>query len=187
MKSQKGTLIVVGFMFFGLLACNNNNSSEAATTIEGIEALPAANSEVLPPLPTEPENSSQPLPSGPISSPVINTGSLGSPVINNAQAAIPSAPVSVNKKIAKGLNPAHGQPGHDCAIAVGAPLSGKAPVAAAAPVQISAPSATAEQSSIAAPVPNFGPNLSPNVKVNPAHGQPGHDCAVAVGAALPGQ
>ena len=29
------------------------------------------------------------------------------------------------------------------------------------------------------------PKLDPNVKINPAHGQPGHDCSVGVGERLP--
>ena len=45
------------------------------------------------------------------------------------------------------------------------------------------PAATAPTAApVQATAPNFG---VPNVKVNPAHGQPGHDCAIAVGAPLP--
>jgi hypothetical protein len=87
----------------------------------------------------------------------------------------------------KGLNPAHGQPGHRCDIAVGAPLSSApaakpsapvttpiaAPTSSPAPMQIT-PSATTTPSTPAAP----------GAKLNPAHGQPGHDCAIAVGAPL---
>ncbi|RYD82239.1 MAG: hypothetical protein EOP53_04270 [Sphingobacteriales bacterium] len=82
---------------------------------------------------------------------------------------------------AAGLNPAHGQPGHRCDIAVGAPLN-SAPAAAATapqPVQtVSAPTPT-----ITAPAPSTAP-ADPNAKLNPPHGQPGHDCAIAVGAPL---
>jgi len=74
------------------------------------------------------------------------------------------------------LNPEHGKPGHDCAIAVGAPLGSKPATPVAAPQ--------------AAPAVNVAPSGAPATtgsgKVNPAHGQPGHDCAVAVGAPLPG-
>ncbi len=95
------------------------------------------------------------------------------PATANAAPPPPAAaPSNGNVK----LNPAHGQPGHDCAIAVGAPLNGKR---AAAP--------TAPQ---AKPVMNVAPAAAPakggSGRVNPAHGQPGHDCAVAVGAPLPG-
>ena len=80
---------------------------------------------------------------------------------------------------AAGLNPPHGQPGHDCAIAVGAPLNSKgnagAVNATATPKPVSpvgAPTLTVP------PVSNTAPGL------NPPHGQPGHDCAIAVGAPL---
>lgn len=61
------------------------------------------------------------------------------------------------------LNPAHGEPGHDCAIAVGAPLN-------------SSPG-------IVSPDNNQSQN-NQSVKLNPAHGEPGHDCAIAVGQPL---
>lgn len=57
------------------------------------------------------------------------------------------------------VNPAHGQPGHDCAIPVGAPLK--------------------SNTTASGPAPSAG-----GVLLNPAHGQPGHDCALPVGAPL---
>ena len=54
-------------------------------------------------------------------------------------------------------NPAHGQPYHDCSIAVGAPL-------------------VVKESS--------GDASGGVKKLNPAHGQPGHRCDIAVGAPL---
>lgn len=73
------------------------------------------------------------------------------------------------------INPAHGQPGHDCAIPVGAPLNGSAATPATTPTQTI----------------NLNDNNSSPVKassgsgaINPAHGQPGHNCAVPVGAPL---
>jgi hypothetical protein len=76
------------------------------------------------------------------------------------------------------INPAHGQPGHDCAVAVGAPLGGSATVPTAAPARISN---TPIANPLGGPIPRFNANSN----VNPAHGQLGHDCAVAVGAPLP--
>ncbi|RYY70299.1 MAG: hypothetical protein EOO13_07000 [Chitinophagaceae bacterium] len=76
-----------------------------------------------------------------------------------------------------GLNPAHGQPGHRCDISVGAPLN-SAPAAAKAP----------SVQTVSSPAVNAAPPASmpvdANAKLNPPHGQPGHDCAVAVGAPL---
>lgn len=83
---------------------------------------------------------------------------------------------------APGMNPPHGMPGHDCAVAVGAPLNGKN--ATAAPQN--APQNTAPQNS----APANGPLLSvPRISstpagINPPHGEPGHDCSIAVGAPL---
>lgn len=72
------------------------------------------------------------------------------------------------------LNPAHGEPGHDCAIPVGAPLDGSG-----AQPQAVNPGATQTIE------PNLNVTAPVSGNLNPAHGQPGHDCAVAVGAPLP--
>lgn len=71
------------------------------------------------------------------------------------------------------LNPPHGQPGHRCDIEVGAPLN--TPVAPNLPM----PNLT--------PLPAQGtsaPGGSVAAGTNPPHGEPGHDCAVPVGAPL---
>jgi hypothetical protein len=71
------------------------------------------------------------------------------------------------------LNPEHGQPGHRCDIAVGAPLNSPAPQAqpTVGPAQ---------------PATNIltNTNTSGVVTLNPPHGQPGHDCAIPVGQPL---
>lgn len=64
-------------------------------------------------------------------------------------------PVQQPIQAAAGLNPPHGQPGHRCDIAVGAPLGSG----------------------------NLLNNTTAGL--NPAHGQPGHRCDIAVGAPLP--
>ncbi len=71
------------------------------------------------------------------------------------------------------INPAHGQPGHRCDLAVGAPLvnTDGSPVPATGPQNIQANPA------LPAPVPA-------GLKVNPPHGQPGHRCDIQVGAPL---
>lgn len=71
-----------------------------------------------------------------------------------------------------GLNPAHGKPGHRCDIAVGAPLN-------SAPAK----NAAAANNAISNPVSSNSTTTS-SLKVNPAHGQPGHRCDIAVGAPL---
>ena len=97
---------------------------------------------------------------------------------------------------AKGMNPAHGEPGHRCDISVGAPLNsaptntakpaasnGAATITpAAAPTQNSAIVPALQNTSITAPAKTATAFTG---KINPAHGQPGHDCKVAVGQPLP--
>jgi hypothetical protein len=80
------------------------------------------------------------------------------------------------------MNPAHGQPGHRCDIAVGAPLNSP-------PAQVSTPTIntnTPPTPSITntAPVINTAPAKTVAAGMNPEHGQPGHRCDISVGAPL---
>ena len=72
------------------------------------------------------------------------------------------------------LNPAHGMPNHRCEIPVGAPLNStpQAQTNVTAAPQLPAPTL---------PMPATG---SVAAGTNPPHGQPGHDCSIAVGAPL---
>lgn len=92
----------------------------------------------------------------------------------NVQQMVP--PVSVPSNVAKNslaINPEHGQPGHRCDIAVGAPLN--------SPAQQAQPAVGPAQ-----PATNVltNTNTSGAVTLNPPHGQPGHDCAIPVGQPL---
>ncbi len=78
------------------------------------------------------------------------------------------------------LNPPHGEPGHRCEIPVGAPLDGTP----ATTGTVTTPSAGATPARPDVPTAST-PNLSSG-KINPPHGEPGHDCAVPVGSPLPG-
>ena len=78
-----------------------------------------------------------------------------------------------NSKDTAALNPVHGEPGHRCDIPVGTPLN-------------QAASTNLQRSST-----TINPNISPvrvnggdTPSINPAHGQPGHDCSKPVGADL---
>ncbi len=79
------------------------------------------------------------------------------------------APAQAQPATAAGMNPPHGQPGHRCDIAVGAPLNSKP----AAPA-----TATPVAKNLTPAVPATAPGM------NPPHGQPGHRCDIAVGAPL---
>lgn len=116
-----------------------------------------------------------------------------------------ATPTTNTQSVAPGMNPAHGQPGHRCDIAVGAPLNGKAP-AAKATTQTVTTQPNNQQFQVtpgnATVTKTVTPNSNPTVtttptpiaqttepgmqgKPNPAHGQPGHRCDVPTGQPLP--
>ncbi len=87
------------------------------------------------------------------------------------QKVVPAVPSSGNSSMggeALAVNPPHGQPGHDCAIPVGAPLNSAG-------------------NSANTPVMNKSNPVPPTISgggVNPPHGQPGHRCDIKVGDPL---
>ncbi|PWA09172.1 hypothetical protein [Flavobacterium laiguense] len=85
--------------------------------------------------------------------------------------------VAAPVKVPKGMNPSHGQPGHRCDIAVGAPLN--------TAVATSKPTSTQV---VAQPNVTVTPSVTsttPTPKgMNPPHGQPGHRCDIPVGSPL---
>jgi hypothetical protein len=83
--------------------------------------------------------------------------------------------------VAKGMNPAHGQPNHRCDIAVGAPLN--SPVVPAKTIPVTPQQNTAVPATIAAP--NTAVTTPTPEGMNPPHGQEKHRCDIAVGAPLP--
>ena len=98
--------------------------------------------------------------------------------------AVPASPSSNTA-----LNPEHGQPGHRCDIAVGAPLNGSPAPSQEISSQLNtgqpqAPASVLPQPAAGVPAPAEKANTG-NKKLNPEHGQPGHDCAVPVGSPLP--
>lgn len=95
-----------------------------------------------------------------------------------------------------GMNPSHGQPGHRCDIAVGAPLNSPVTKAATPSATPGKPAFTTTTTSTPTPTsitPQPGaPELlktdTPAVTapgMNPPHGQPGHVCGTPVGSPLP--
>ena len=80
------------------------------------------------------------------------------------------------------LNPPHGEPGHRCDIAVGEPLdAAPATPAAGTPAGPQAINLGAQPVTVT-PSSSAGGNSG---RINPPHGEPGHDCAVPVGEPLP--
>lgn len=100
-----------------------------------------------------------------------------------ANAAIDTTGVSAPAPGASGeiaLNPEHGMLGHRCEIPVGAPLN------SAAGLQPTVSTQPAAQQPAAGPTISqpVKPNTSTKVRLNPAHGEPGHDCNIPVGEPL---
>tara|TARA_R110002072_G_scaffold22615_1_gene79464 strand:- start:310675 stop:311070 length:396 start_codon:yes stop_codon:yes gene_type:complete len=95
---------------------------------------------------------------------------------NQTEAVTPAKKVATPAKSADGvtLNPSHGQPGHRCDIAVGAPLNSKP-----TPVRTNT-----QKSDVMLDNNNSSTTTLPKGTPNPAHGQPGHNCAVKVGDPL---
>ena len=94
-----------------------------------------------------------------------------------------------------GMNPPHGQPGHRCDIAVGAPLNSKpnpaAPKAGSGEAQkiTLTPNQTGTPAAPASATPAIlnpdGAATATAPGMNPPHGQPGHVCGTPVGSPLP--
>ncbi len=98
---------------------------------------------------------------------------------NMVQSTVPVQNATVPTNVGgAGLNPAHGQPGHRCDLAVGAPLN-SAPAKTTSTISTNTAAAPATvQPTITATTPKTAPGM------NPAHGQPGHRCDISVGAPL---
>ena len=154
---MRSFLVAASLSILFLTSCDNNNHADIDTSLPATSnSLAPADANIL-----NNENLSE-------------TGVLPADDGNQLNQEVKQAPAEVYQ--AAGLNPPHGQPGHDCAIAVGAPLKGSptaSPAKPAAPMNFSTP--TPKPSPIRA---------SGGQRLNPAHGQPGHDCAVEVGAPL---
>lgn len=89
------------------------------------------------------------------------------------QKTAPIATANAQTKSNLIFNPPHGQAGHNCDLAVGAPLNQTAPIKPQeipAQPKVAVAPATTEKNS--------------NKTLNPAHGKPNHRCDIAVGASL---
>ncbi|MEO6176542.1 MAG: hypothetical protein ABIP27_15440 [Flavobacterium circumlabens] len=113
--------------------------------------------------------------------------------VNPGKQVVTTTTTAAPVKVAKGMNPSHGQPGHRCDIPVGAPLNSPK---ASTTATTSAPSqggTFSEKITVTPPPANStvpallstetGNKVAEGM--NPAHGQPGHRCDIAVGQPLP--
>ncbi len=104
---------------------------------------------------------------------------------DTAKAATPAvqAPMTNPNSVmgeTKGINPAHGQPGHRCDIAVGAPLN-SAPVQQVQATQGQTVQVNPNQQQV---ITTTTTQVKTAKGMNPPHGQPGHRCDIPVGAPL---
>ena len=113
--------------------------------------------------------------------------------VNPNQQKMVTTTTAAPVKVAKGMNPPHGQPGHRCDIAVGAPLNSP-PAKAATTTSNTAESGTVTKNfTVTPPASNPVPALLSTEGteatvadgMNPPHGKLGHRCDIAVGAPLP--
>ena len=112
---------------------------------------------------------------------IVTQASPNSNIVNQTPAVTTAVPV------AKGMNPAHGQPLHRCDIAVGAPLNSPIAVPKNVPStqqikpQQSQSVVTDQLNTVTTPL-----STTPTPEgMNPPHGQTNHRCDLAVGAPLP--
>jgi len=170
MKNILNVLVLTSLLF---TACKKEEIAEAPPAEE---VTAEATTDSVMPAPTP---QVQPAPTGSIMT--------SSPQATAQSYATPAAPTVTT---AKGMNPPHGQPGHRCDIAVGAPLNsppGKktAPIAGSATVTQATNVTPAMMQTADAPTTTPAAPVVTAPGMNPPHGQPGHLCSVAVGAPLP--
>ncbi len=177
------------------IACGSDSTEKKAEAMP--EAVPVNNS-ITP--------STQP---NAETSPATSTSTAAKPVTpnitSNPQVVIPSQPVTVSAPVvtqtnttqtstAKGLNPAHGQPGHRCDISVGAPLNSspttqpsiQQPTIIQQPAVTTTPPKTyiSDVQKSTPAVITAPPTTVVAEGMNPEHGKPGHRCDISVGAPL---
>lgn len=194
MKSFPGYAFCL-FIILSIAACNQNSHADIDTSLLNISApqniSPTDSSAVIAPLNALPTAANDGAllalnpPHGqpghdcavPVGQPLNGkTNTVAPPVTSQSGAQITPATKNNGSVV---INPPHGQPGHDCSIPVGQPLNGKSNTPSSQPA---APTTS--------PVVNAAPQILPvtsgdnSVALNPAHGLPGHDCAIPVGQPL---
>lgn len=92
---------------------------------------------------------------------------------NQIQTQTQTQTVAAPVKVAKGMNPSHGQPGHRCDIPVGAPLNSPVATNSTTTQVVSTSGQSVNTTSV---------NTAKGM--NPPHGQPGHRCDIPVGSPL---
>lgn len=109
--------------------------------------------------------------------PVLNANK---PSVNNTPVLTSAVVENKTPQTPAGKNPPHGQPGHRCDIPVGADLV--APASTGKSTATVQPQNVTVQPTPTSQVTSVKTTVAPGM--NPAHGEPGHRCDIAVGAPL---
>ena len=172
---MKSNILFSSLFVFTLLFSSCKKEEEAVTTSEPPTEIISPNVEAIPSETYVQPNSQYDTP-------------VQSQTITPTTQAVTQAPV-VTKP---GMNPAHGQPGHRCDIAVGASLN--SPVVkptgqgsgTVQPTTITNSSTTIPATTATPAILNPTSETTATAPgMNPPHGQAGHECGIAVGAPLP--
>jgi len=176
---MKKTLVLACVIAGFLASCSSSKKEEFDSSVAVPDSLlPKTSVTTTTPAaaqPLTPAGMPQPLTIGNTGNvvPVTTNGqpqTITPPVINSSL----TSPAATTVATSAGMNPPHGQPGHRCDIAVGAPLN--SPKAATT-------TATVPQQNIVTSTPVATPvKTAPGM--NPPHGEPGHRCDITVGAPL---
>jgi len=178
---MKKTLVLACVIAGFLASCSSSKKEEFDSSIAVPDSLlPKTTVTTTTPTavqPLTPAGMPQPLTVGNTGNvvPVTTNGqpqTITPPVINSSL----TSPAATTVATSAGMNPPHGQPGHRCDIAVGAPLNSK-------PNAPAATTTTVPQQNIVTSTPVATPvKTAPGM--NPPHGEPGHRCDITVGAPL---
>ena len=179
-NNMKYTILPLAVIATILVACNNGSGPKAVTSNQPANFnVPANNNHVQQP--------------GQFATNTTPTTTL--PGATTQPAPVTNQTVATVNTSKAGLNPEHGQPGHRCDIAVGAPLDSKSttPVitntplnttpANTSPVVINSP-VDGQKNFVSAPTTTTTTPTTTKAGLNPEHGQPGHRCDISVGAPL---
>ena len=176
MKNNIFLILFLVVSFFSVSCKKDLKPQESDAATVASDSVKPAPSENLGPQPNQPNPNQQ------VQNPQVQNPQMQNPQLqNNVQQS--------QNKVAKGMNPPHGQPNHRCDISVGAPLN--TPVTNKSQTitpPIKQPgSATVQQvTSNGAAIPQtLQAPVATAAGMNPPHGQEGHLCSVAVGAPLP--
>jgi hypothetical protein len=155
-------LIIAGLVT-ALFACNNTDQFDANLDKKVSQPSNATNSMV------QPSQNSATTPA-----PILNTNQ---PSVNNTPVVTSAVTTPAQTTTTPaGMNPPHGQPGHRCELAVGAPLNSATPA--------KTKTSTVPQQNITVTPTTNTTTAATAPGMNPPHGQPGHRCDITVGAPL---